>query len=150
MIEKTDHLIQAVQTSSLFDGILTDLRGARIPIPRIYTVTSFPKLETYLIVYDKFCAVLEVDDNKETGYVALGRNDAPDLSSGLLELVDARVLEDDIVFAKGVHAFKTLIDGHEPSFEREIPNINDRDEIIATLLDTWKLGSEIEMSGGFH
>ncbi len=147
---QTDHLIQSVQTSTLFDGILAELREARIPTPRIYTVTSFPKLETFLIVYDKFCAVLEVDYNNDTGYVALGRNDAPNLSSGLLELVDTRVLEDDISFDKGVYAFKALIEGHEPSFQREIPDIEDKDEIIAILLDTWKLGSEIEMSGGFH
>jgi len=149
-MDQTDNLIQDAQMMNIFEGILDDLQEAHIPNPRIHTVTNFSKLDTFLIVYDRFCAVLEINEKKDIVYVALGRNDSNSLASGLLELIDVRVLDDEVIFAKGVIAFKAFIDNHEPNFVRDLPEITGRDEIIGTILDNWKLGNEIEQSGGFH
>lgn len=150
MTNKTDKFIKEVQMSSLLDDIIDDLRESQIPKPRIHSITNFTELATILIVYDKFCAILEYDANNQLEYVALGRNDAETLNGGMLELVDVRMLDDEFVFGKGVKAFKGFSDNHAPQFMRDIPEIKKREEIIGTILDTWKLGHEIEMSGGFH
>ena len=149
MSHNVDDRILGVQMMVIFDNILEDLRTSDIKKPRIYSVMHFTEINTSLIVYDKFCAILEVNKDK-LEYVALGRNDAETLSHGLLELVDIRVLSDDLRFKKGVHAFKAYVDTQPPQFQRDIPDIKTHEAIIGAILDTWKLAHEIEMAGGFH
>ena len=149
-MSQNDNFIQSVQLANVFENILDELKTSRIRNPRIHTNIKFVKLDTVLIVYDKFCAILEGDSEDTLAYVALGHNDGENLSHGLLELVDCRMLDDFILFGKGVQAFKRLTKKHTPTFSRTLLDITNRDHIIETVLDTWKLGSEIEMAGGFH
>ena len=150
MTQKTERFIQTINAQTMFDEIVDDIRAAHIPKPRIHVVTHFSSIGTTLVVFDRFCGVLEVNKESVLNYVALGRAEGDTLSTGMLELVDHRMIDDDEAFKKGTDAFIKLIGDNETKFIRDIPSITDREEIIETILDCWKFGGEVEMWGGFH
>ena len=149
MTEKNE--IDLDRTQETFDDIVHDLETSNIPKPRIYTLTRFPAVNATLIVFDKFCAIIEMSETTlEHKYVALGRTDGNRLSHGILELVDYRVLTSDFDFERGVKAFKSMIKQHDTKFISEMDDIDDMETIIAVIVDHWKFASEIEMTGGIH
>lgn len=148
----TDELIQQHQAENILAMILEDLRESHVDTPILHVVTAFPTVTSVLTVYDKFVAIQEYnDDEKELYYVAVGHNIGDKLSDGLFELVDIRQLDDSINFIRAIRIFTEYTDNHKPHITRVITEVGDRgDQIIGNLLDSWKLASEIDASGGWH
>jgi hypothetical protein len=147
---KTDDRMSKIRMSHIFDSILDDLRDSQLKVPILHAVTRFPQIGTTLTIYDRFCAVQEVNDDGEIGFVALGHSVGDSLSHGLLELVDIRILDEEIPFAVGVKIFEGYTTNHKPHFTRDIVGIGDRHQIVGTILDCWKLASEIDACGGWQ
>ena len=147
---KTDDRIDKIHMSQIFDSILDDLRESQLKVPILHAITKFPEIGTTLTIYDRFCAVQEVNDDGEIEFVALGHSVGDSLSHGLLELVDIRILDDEIPFAIAVKLFEDYTTNHKPHFTREIEEIEGRDQIVGTILDCWKLASEINVCGGWQ
>ena len=145
-----NELMVQMKAAELMDDIISDLSEYNRPEPRIHCINNFPALAALSIVYDKFCAILEVNhETDELEYIAIGRTESDHFIRGAMDLVDIRFLEDEERFRKAVKLFKSLSDTHEPDFARDVECSDDMDKevIVPLIIDCWKLQGEKDMWG---
>ena len=142
-----DEFAANLRSLETFDNLVEDMKTTIFTKPRGFTITTLTANGTMVVVIDKFCAILEEQDDGKVAYVAFGRNHSETLVNGEMELVDCRFLEDDDRFRDGVKYFKRLCDVHPPDFERTIEEDLEKHEIIETIIDSWMLAGEKMMYG---